>query len=80
MEGQPSFLSLGGRLWDSRGRPVSLDSEGASCGERAQVRHRGCRAQMERLETASLCPKEAGRFQVSCGAQARGQGFREASY
>ena len=68
VEGQPSFLSPGGRLWDSRGRPVSPDSEGAYCGDRAQVRHRGRRAQTERLGTASLCPKEAGRFQVSCGA------------
>lgn len=33
MEGQPSFLSPGGWLWDSRGRPVSPDSGGPLRGE-----------------------------------------------
>ena len=62
VEGQPSFPSPGGWLWDSRGRTVPPDSERAHCRERAQVRHGGRRAQTERLGTASLCPKKAGHF------------------
>lgn len=85
LEGQPSFLSPGGRLQDSRGRTAPPDSEGAHRGERAQVRHGGRRAQTERLGMASLCPKKAGHFQVSRGAPrskpgAGSQMFREASY
>lgn len=67
VEGQPSFLSPGGRLRDSCGRTVPPDSEGPLQGESSSQARRA-QSPTERLGTASLCPKKAGHFQVSRGA------------